>query len=70
MATNIPPLNLSEVVAAVTLMIDNPEASVDDIMQILPGPDFPTAGIIMGTRAYVRPRNRKGIIQGKGPLYY
>lgn len=48
MATNIPPHNLSEVVDAVTLVIDNPEASVDEIMQVLPGPDFPTAGIIMG----------------------
>jgi DNA gyrase subunit A len=50
MATNIPPHNLSEVVDAVTLVIDNPEASVDEIMQVLPGPDFPTAGIIMGNQ--------------------
>lgn len=50
MATNIPPHNLGEVVDAVTLMIDNPEASVDDIMEVLPGPDFPTAGIIMGSQ--------------------
>ena len=60
MATNIPPHNLSEVIDALTLVIDNPEASLDDIMRLLPGPDFPTAGIIMGTegirRAYATGR--------------
>lgn len=50
MATNIPPHNLSEVVDAITLMIDKPDTTVDEIMQVLPGPDFPTAGIIMGTK--------------------
>ena len=49
MATNIPPHNLQEVIAAVNLVIDNPDATVDDIMKVLPGPDFPTGGIIMGT---------------------
>ncbi len=46
MATNIPPHNLGEVVDAITLIIDNPEASIDDIMKIMPGPDFPTGGVI------------------------
>src|SRR5947207_5533493 len=47
MATNIPPHNLSEVVDAMVLLIDNPEATVDDICQVLPGPDFPTGGILI-----------------------
>lgn len=63
MATNIPPHNLSEVVDAITLVIDNPDASVDDIMQVLPGPDFPTAGIIMGTDGI-----RKAYETGRGTL--
>lgn len=50
MATNIPPHNLGEVVDAVTMMIDHPDVSVDELMQVLPGPDFPTSGIIMGTK--------------------
>ena len=49
MATNIPPHNLAEVVDACIALIDDPEVGIDDIMQIMPGPDFPTAGIINGT---------------------
>ncbi len=49
MATNIPPHNLGEVTDAVCMMIDNPDATVDELMTVLPGPDFPTGGIIMGT---------------------
>ena len=49
MATNIPPHNLAEVVDACVALIDDPEVGIDDIMQIMPGPDFPTAGIINGT---------------------
>lgn len=48
MATNIPPHNLGEVIDAVNFVIDNPDASLDDIMKYIKGPDFPTAGIIMG----------------------
>ncbi len=48
MATNIPPHNLGEVIDATTMLIDNPEATVEDLMTKLPGPDFPTAGTIMG----------------------
>ena len=48
MATNIPPHNLGEVVAAVDLLIDNPDASLDELMECIKGPDFPTGGIIMG----------------------
>ena len=48
MATNIPPHNLGEVIDAVNCVIDNPDADLDDIMQFIKGPDFPTGGIIMG----------------------
>jgi DNA gyrase subunit A len=48
MATNIPPHNLGEVVDAVLMLIDNPEATVRDLMTRIPGPDFPTAGFIHG----------------------
>jgi DNA gyrase subunit A len=48
MATNIPTHNLGEVIDAVMLLMDNPEALTEEIMTVLPGPDFPTAGIILG----------------------
>ena len=48
MATNIPPHNLGEVVRAVVALIDNPELAVEELMQIVPGPDFPTGGYILG----------------------
>lgn len=48
MATNIPPHNMCEVLDAVCAVIDNPEATLDDIMEYIKGPDFPTGGIIMG----------------------
>lgn len=53
MATNIPPHNLTEVIDAVKLLIENPEATLDEIMECIKGPDFPTGGIIMG-RAGIR----------------
>ncbi|ARU60908.1 DNA gyrase subunit A [Tumebacillus avium] len=48
MATNIPPHNLREVIDGVLMMIDNPEVTVSDLMTVIPGPDFPTAGQILG----------------------
>jgi hypothetical protein len=48
MATNIPPHNLNEVVDACLHLLRNPEASIDELMEIVPAPDFPTAGIIYG----------------------
>ena len=48
MATNIPPHNLGELVDGICCVIDNPEAELDDIMEHIKGPDFPTSGIIMG----------------------
>jgi len=50
MATNIPPHNLNEVIDATIALIDNPGLTVDELMQFLPGPDFPTAGIINGAQ--------------------
>ncbi|MCK4987872.1 MAG: DNA topoisomerase 4 subunit A, partial [Desulfobacterales bacterium] len=49
MATNIPPHNLSEVIEALKVLIDNPEISVDELIELVPGPDFPTGGMIYGT---------------------
>jgi DNA gyrase subunit A len=64
MATNIPPHNLSEVVDALLMLIENPEVLIKDLMTVLPGPDFPTAGFIHGLEgirsAYTTGR---GIIQ-------
>ena len=48
MATNIPPHNLGETIDAMCLLIDNPDAEIADIMECMPGPDFPTGGLIMG----------------------
>jgi DNA gyrase subunit A len=48
MATNIPPHNLGEVIDACVALIDNPAISIDDLINIIPGPDFPTGGIILG----------------------
>ena len=48
MATNIPPHNLREVIGAAICLLDNPEATLDELMQHIKGPDFPTRGIIMG----------------------
>ena len=48
MATNIPPHNLGEVIDAVVMLLDKPDATLEDIMAYIPGPDFPTGGIIMG----------------------
>ncbi len=48
MATNIPPHNLGETIDAMCLLIDNPDAEIADLMECMPGPDFPTGGLIMG----------------------
>lgn len=50
MATNIPPHNLGEVIDGISHVIDNPEVTIDDLNKIIKGPDFPTAGIIVGKR--------------------
>jgi DNA gyrase subunit A len=48
MATNIPPHNLAEVIDGVSILLDHPEATVDDLMTVIKGPDFPTGGVIIG----------------------
>ena len=63
MATNIPPHNLGEAIDATCMMIDNPDCTVDDLMKVLPGPDFPTGGIIMGRKGI-----RDAYETGKGSL--
>ncbi len=65
MATNIPPHNLTEVINACVASIDNPDISIQEIMNFIPGPDFPTAGIIYGrggiVEAYRTGRGRIGV---------
>lgn len=63
MAANIPPHNLGEAIDATCMMIDNPDCTVDDLMKVLPGPDFPTGGIIMGRKGI-----RDAYETGKGSL--
>ncbi|TAK89289.1 DNA gyrase subunit A [Patescibacteria group bacterium] len=63
MATNIPPHNLSELADGIAHLIDNPEATVDDLMQYIKGPDFPTGGVIYGTAAI-----RQAYGTGKGSI--
>jgi len=64
MATNIPPHNLSEVIDAIKAMIDNPEITFEELLTLIPGPDFPTAGIIYGTRGiYDAYKTGRGIIR-------
>ncbi|MFK8137386.1 MAG: DNA gyrase subunit A [Bdellovibrionales bacterium] len=64
MAANIPPHNITEVIDGTIKIIENPEVTIDELMEIIPGPDFPTAGVIAG---------RKGILEayhkGRGIVY-
>ena len=64
MATNIPPHNLNEVINATMALIDNPDLDIDGIMQHLPGPDFPTAGIINGAQGI-----HEAYHTGRGRIY-
>src|SRR5262245_16377306 len=59
MATNIPPHNLKEIIAATILLIDKPDADLDELLAVVPGPDFPTAGFIYG-RAGIRAAYQTG----------
>jgi DNA gyrase subunit A len=63
MASNIAPHNLNELVDAICFQIDNPECDVDDLMQFIKGPDFPTGGIIYSTRDI-----RETYVTGRGPI--
>jgi len=64
MATNIPPHNLTEVIEGTVYRIDNPDCTVDDLMQYIKGPDFPTAAIIYGSKGI-----RDAYETGKGRIY-
>lgn len=64
MATNIPPHNLREVVDAMSYLIDNPDAELPELMNYIKGPDFPTAGIIMGTKGI-----KEAYATGRGKIY-
>jgi len=69
MATNIPPHNLGELIDAVCAVIDNPAIEIDEIMQILPGPDFPTGGSISGKsgiESYMK--TGRGIVRMRGTI--
>ncbi len=61
MATNIPPHNLSEVIAAALLLLDKPETDIEELLTVVPAPDFPTAGIIYGVQGV-----REGYRTGRG----
>jgi len=64
MATNIPPHNLSEIIDATVALIDDPEIGVEGLMQYVPGPDFPTAGIINGSAGII-----EAYRTGRGRIY-
>lgn len=64
MATNIPPHNLTEVINACVAVIDNPDIAIDELMGYVPGPDFPTAGIINGAKGI-----REAYRTGRGKIY-
>jgi DNA gyrase subunit A len=70
-ATKIPPHNLSELCDAINLVVDKPTASVDEILTVMPGPDFPTAGLILGTKG-IRQAYETGrgsiVMQGKATI--
>ncbi len=63
MATNIPPHNLGEIIEAIKVLIDNPEAEISELMQYVKGPDFPTGGIIYGVEGI-----RQAYMTGKGKI--
>jgi len=67
MATNIPPHNLFEIIDAIKAILDNPDLTWKDLLEYIPGPDFPTAGIIYGTKGiHEAYRNGRGIIRIRG----
>ena len=63
MATNIPPHNLNELIDATSLLIDNPQVGIDELMSVMPGPDFPTGGIICGRQGI-----KEAYLTGRGKL--
>ena len=64
MATNIPPHNMTEVIDGTLMLIDNPETTIEELMTVIKGPDFPTAGLILGTEGIKQAyRTGRGIIK-------
>lgn len=63
MATNIPPHNLAEIISGLQILMDNPEATTADLMEAIPGPDFPTGGLVIGKSGI-----RKAYETGKGSI--
>ncbi|MBI1385671.1 MAG: DNA gyrase subunit A [Rhizobiales bacterium] len=63
MATNIPPHNLGEVIDAATALLDNPEIGIEELMELVPGPDFPTGGVILGQAGI-----RGAYLKGRGSI--
>lgn len=63
MATNIPPHNLTEVIDGTLMLIDNPETTIEELMTVIKGPDFPTAGLILGTNGI-----RDAYMTGRGVI--
>jgi len=71
MATNIPPHNLSEMVDALIMLINNPDVSVEELMTVLPGPDFPTGGIICGKKGILEAyKTGRGRIAVRARLHF
>ena len=64
MATNIPPHNMNEVIEGMCCLIDNPDAQLEDLMEHIKGPDFPTGGIIMGAKGI-----KEAYATGRGKIY-
>src|SRR5215467_12671064 len=70
MATNIPPHNLGEVVDGLVALVENPNITIKELMQYIPGPDFPTGGFIHGREPIIQAYNEgKGIIQTRGKAF-
>ena len=63
MATSIPPHNVNEICDGITLVIDNPDVTIDDLMQVIKGPDFPTGALICGTEGI-----KEGYRTGRGTI--
>ena len=67
MATNIPPHNLSEIIDGLLMLLDKPDMHIDDLIKVIPGPDFPTGGTINGTAGIISAfKTGKGVIQIRG----
>ena len=70
MATNIPPHNLSEIISAIKATIDNPDITCDELIKLVPGPDFPTGGIVYGKSGiYSAYKTGRGIIRMRARIF-